>query len=159
MVPKLRRVRNSNSFYLPGPEKILSLPGQNYSQMPLPRHSLAARVNHSSGCLTVPANNAPEVFDDDPFISSDGVDILNDILIDTTPESEEIQREKTKRKKEKQWKTWTQVVIPSLIHPHLRLLRKSFSLRSMPQHAEHQCKCNGTGSRRLTVVCVSFEGM
>lgn len=154
-MPKLRRVRNTNSFYLPGPEKILSLPGQSYSQTTLPRRG---RVNHSSRHPAAPINDAPEVFDDDPFMASDDGDILNDILVEAAPNSEELQREKQKHKRKKQWKTWTQVVIPSLLRPHLQLLRRSVSLRSVPPHKEHQCECNGTGFRRLKVVCVSFEG-
>jgi hypothetical protein len=116
-------------------------------------------VNHIQSHPTVPINDASELDGDDPFMSSDGFDILNNILVEPTSDAKEIRQEKKKRKKEKQWKTWTKVVIPSLLRPHLQLLHKLVSLRSMPPHEEHQCRCDGTNLRHLKVVCVSFEGM
>jgi hypothetical protein len=88
---------------------------------------------------------------------SDAIDIVNDVFIADVSESEEVRRQKQKQKKQKQWKKWTQDIIPSLLRPHLRLLRKTASWRSMPRYTEHQCNCNGTSSRHLKVVCVSFE--
>ena len=154
-VPKGCRPRHSKSFYLPGPEHVLTLPGQDYSQIPStssgrPRVTQIPRLEFG-------AKERPRDAIDDLHMSSDTFDIINDVFITDVPESEQVQREKQKQKKQKQWKKWTEDIIPSLLRPHLRLLRKTASLRSMPRHKAHQCNCDGMSSRRLKVVCVSFE--
>jgi hypothetical protein len=155
MIPRSRRPRNSHDLYLPGPEQILTLPGQSYSQ--LPSSSRGRSTNASSTYVPQNVGDFSAGPDDNPYRSPGAFDIINDIFVADAPESEELQREKQRRKKEKQWKKWTQEVIPSLLRPHLRLLRKSASLRSVPQHTDYHCKCGGTFARRLKVVCVSFE--
>jgi hypothetical protein len=156
MIPKERQPRYSSGFYLPGPEHILTLPGQVYSQMPSASHGRTIHLTQvprrDTGVRVPPADS-----DGDPYRPLSAFDIVNDVFIADESELEEVQREKQKRKKQKQWKKWTQDVIPSLLRPHLRLLRKSVSLCSVPRHTEHRCSCNGASSRRLKVVCVSFE--
>src|ERR1700676_1895772 len=69
-VPKNRRPRYSRELYLPGPERVFTLPGQDYSQIP----------STSRGCTSydtrIPRRNAeagtsPNVFNDDQHRSSD----------------------------------------------------------------------------------------
>jgi hypothetical protein len=161
MIPRSRRPRNSRDLYLPGPEQILTLPGQSYSQMPSSSHVRSTNASSTHVPQNVGRHTGAHDLsagpDNNPYRSPGAFDIINDIFVADAPESEEFQREKQRRKKEKQWKKWTQEIIPSLLRPHLRLLRKSASLRSMPQHTDYHCKCGGTSSRRLKVVCVSFE--
>jgi CxC1 like cysteine cluster associated with KDZ transposases len=161
VIPRNRRPRNSRDLYLPGPEQILTLPGQSYSQMPFSSHGRSANATSTHVPQNVGrhtgARDCSADPDDNPYRSPGAFDIINDIFVADAPKSEELQREKQRQKKEKQWKKWTQEVIPSLLRPHLRLLRKSASLRSIPQHTDYHCKCGGTSSRRLKVVCVSFE--
>jgi hypothetical protein len=157
MVPKTRRPRHSRSLYLPGPERILTLPGQEYSQMPSASRGHTARVTHFPRRDLGAPREPPEVPDDDLCRSSEPFDIINNVFISDAPDAEELQREKQRLKKQKQWQRWTQDVIPSLLRPHLQLLHNSASLCSVPQHTKHQCKCNAASLRRLKVVCVSFE--
>jgi hypothetical protein len=81
---------------------------------------------------------------------------MDDIFINDEPEPESIKCQKQQRKKEKQWKKWTEEVIPSMLRPHLYLLCKSESLHSIPQPTKPQCSCHGS-SHKLKVVCVYFE--
>ena len=59
-------------------------------------------------------------------------------------------------KKERQWLSWSEGVIPSMIQPYLKLLRESENLRKM-DGARAKVGCTGCGQRRLGVSCIYFE--
>jgi len=60
-------------------------------------------------------------------------------------------------KKAKQWSTWANDVIPSLLHPYLGFLHESKSLRNaIPESSVVKCKCP-SHVRKLNVTCVYFE--
>ena len=62
-------------------------------------------------------------------------------------------------KKERQWRNWSEVIIPAMLEPFMELLRESESLRSLSNARNHQ-GCQGCeGGQRLEVVCVYFESM
>ena len=62
-------------------------------------------------------------------------------------------------KKERQWKNWSDKVIPALLEPYVELLRVSNSLRDLSGVRNFQ-RCKGcAGGRNLEVVCVYFESM
>lgn len=83
--------------------------------------------------------------------------LFDGVLTTYLPEDLELRRAREGRKKEWQWIRWATKTIPSLLHPHLKLLRESESLRNM-QHSSHElCTCGGKGAQMLQVVCVFFE--
>ncbi|KII82995.1 hypothetical protein PLICRDRAFT_119974 [Plicaturopsis crispa FD-325 SS-3] len=69
-------------------------------------------------------------------------------------------RVKAGEKKKRQWTTWATQIIPGLVDPHLRFLRRSENLRTMPTVAQVQCTCDDTAKRRtLSISCVSFDNL
>ncbi|KII83586.1 hypothetical protein PLICRDRAFT_119196 [Plicaturopsis crispa FD-325 SS-3] len=67
-------------------------------------------------------------------------------------------RVKAGEKKQRQWTTWATQIIPSLVDPHLRLLRRSENLRRMPAVTEEDCTCGDTARvRTMSVSCVTFD--
>ncbi|KII96215.1 hypothetical protein PLICRDRAFT_63777, partial [Plicaturopsis crispa FD-325 SS-3] len=53
---------------------------------------------------------------------------------------------------------WTADIIPALVDPHLRLLRVTASLRTVPPMGKARCTCDGlVRTRTLAVMCVGFE--
>ena len=61
-----------------------------------------------------------------------------------------------RQRKERQWKTWTTDVIPSLLRPYLRLLRETNNLRNMPTNRTDDCVCGSLG-HPLSVLNVYFD--
>jgi hypothetical protein len=60
-------------------------------------------------------------------------------------------------KKVRQWRKWSEDIIPALLEPYLELLRESESLRDVSDARNIQ-GCKGCqGKRQLEVVCVYFE--
>jgi len=60
-------------------------------------------------------------------------------------------------KKEKQWKTWSEQIIPALLKPYVALLRETDSLRELDSARNHR-GCSGCSlGRRLEVSCIFFE--
>jgi hypothetical protein len=131
------------------------LPGQEYAQMPSSSHGRSAASHFPKG-PTVTTNPAG-VDVADLYGSMDDFNITDNIFINDQPETESMKHQKLQRKKEKQWKRWSEELIPSMLRPHLHLLRKSESLRSVPQPTKLRCSCHGSSSRTLKVVCVLFE--
>jgi hypothetical protein len=85
-------------------------------------------------------------------------DALTDSLhVNLEPESTEARQTKRTRKRQKQWAQWSDEVIPSLIQPYLRYLRKSNSLRK-PIPPQLTACTQGCQSRSLEVTCVLFDG-
>ena len=62
-------------------------------------------------------------------------------------------------KKERQWRNWSEQVIPMLLEPYLELLRESEGLRDLT-FVRGRLGCKGcVDGRNLEVVCVYFESM
>jgi hypothetical protein len=157
MVPKKRRPRNTGKMFIAGPQTVLSLPGQEYAQLPSPSRGRSPVPGLRKGPFGAAATPAPsEVHVADLYGPMDDFDVIEDIFTHDGPEPESLKRQKQQHKKVKQWKKWTEDVIPSMLRPHLHLLHKSESLRTMLHPTKPQCACHGS-SHRLRVVCVSFE--
>jgi hypothetical protein len=135
------------------------VPGQVYVQQASTsrgRHQLRHQHNQTSDNLDL--DQTPNVVDDLNAPSSD-FNFTTDVFVSDPPETAEVRREQQQRKRQKQWRRWTDEVIPSLLRPHLRLVRKSKSLRSLPRLATSQCTCGSSSLRRLKIICVFFERM
>lgn len=61
-------------------------------------------------------------------------------------------------KAKKQWAKWSTEIIPSLLHPYLRLLRVTDSLRNLRHDEALECTCGNAQLRQLTVTCLYFDG-
>jgi len=60
-------------------------------------------------------------------------------------------------KKVRQWRKWSEDIIPALLEPYLELLKESESLRDL-SGARNIQGCKGCqGKRQLEIVCVYFE--
>jgi hypothetical protein len=149
-VPRGRKLRHTKNLVVPDAQSVLSLPGQEYAQVP------SSRPGHSSSHLTQDSHCIPPAANHDHGTAND-FDVTEDFFVTDAQEPEDLRRQRQQRKKEKQWQKWTADVIPSLLRPHLELLRESQSLRSDPQSAKPHCTCHGSSFRRLKVVCVTFE--
>lgn len=60
----------------------------------------------------------------------------------------------TRQKKERQWVKWSRDVIPRLVFDHLRLLRISSSLRTVPRKPVLRASCKCQKHRNLTITIV-----
>lgn len=61
-------------------------------------------------------------------------------------------------KAQKQWVKWTTTVIPSLLQPYLWLLRTTQSLHNLAHDQEVPCTCGRLNLRKMTVICLHFDG-
>jgi hypothetical protein len=151
-VPRGRKLQYTKNLVIPDAQNVLSLPGQEYVQVPSSRPGHSSHLTPDSSHRTTPA--AAHVADN---CGTDDFDVMEDFFVMEAQEHEDLRPQRQQRKKEKQWQKWTGDVIPSLLHPHLELHRESQSLRSVPQSAKPHCTCHGSAFRRLKVVCVTFE--
>jgi hypothetical protein len=71
-------------------------------------------------------------------------------------EDSEAHRARARRKKENQWRNWTETTLPSLLKPYLSLLRNSDTLHLPPAEVSFRCHCDDN-KRVLKVSCVYFE--
>jgi hypothetical protein len=158
--PQSRRARHAKGIFISGAaQNILSLPGQEYMQLPSSRagHNPASHPNDELSPTTpAPTPDLRRNPAADLHGPSNDFNIMDDMFISLRVEPEGLRRQRQKHKNEKRWKKWTEEVIPSLLRPHLHLLRESETLRSTPQLTNQQCSCHAP-SRRLKVVCVYFE--
>jgi hypothetical protein len=139
-----QRSYRSKHLYLPGPENLLTLPGWlEYTHSVTRRSRKHARVR---------ADTEPPAFlteaeesNDPPFASS----------IHTTHAGDSCAGRTSKR--EREWTNWSIVVIPSLVHPFMRLLYETRSLRdAYPVTGDRYNGCM-TSVRHLKILCVHFE--
>jgi len=89
----------------------------------------------------------------------DGLEEQDDDIIVREEEGfrDEARARKQASKKERQWRNWSEEVIPAMLEPYMELLRESDSLRDLSSARMHRgCKGCGDG-RSLEVVCVYFE--
>jgi hypothetical protein len=139
--PRKRLAPRTGHLYLPGPERLVALgSGLNFT--------------HAQELHPLRSQTAVDV--DDPSVFSDNSPDYSQTYTLFTSESEELRRCRQQRKKERQWRTWTTQIIPSLIRPCLRLLRESETLRHVPDLCPHRCTC-GAPAKMLAVICVHFE--
>jgi len=62
-------------------------------------------------------------------------------------------------KKQRQWRNWSEQVIPMLLEPYLELLRESEGLRDLTS-VRDRLGCRGCADgRNLEVVCIYFESL
>jgi hypothetical protein len=67
-------------------------------------------------------------------------------------------REKLAAKKQRQWRKWSEDVIPALLQPYMALLRETEGLRHINLKRQADDSCDGCSSGRLlNVTCVYFE--
>lgn len=141
-LPMPRRPRNSQNMFLPGPERLLALPGEEFTQRPGTSRGRMPRVSEAYQGTTVSPTRGPSP------------DVFDDIFV--TSEADHDPRPLLRRKKHKQWERWTNEIIPLLISPYLSFLRTTESMRSTPQSMVIQCDCN-SHVRHLNIVGVYFE--
>ena len=154
LVPNQRRPRNSQGIFIQKPEVLVTVPGHDYSQIPIPDRGRMPRAGSEAGASRTAYNTLEATIDEG--YEGPAFDI-DDVFVQRRVDPEEIQNEGQRRKREMQWRRWMNEVIPSLLLPHLRLLRESASLKSIPRSGSDNCTCGRTGSRHLQVVCVHFE--
>ena len=157
MVLTERRPRNyrSQGPDISGPRPILSIPGRDFVQ----QFSTSRGRQHQPRQHQVSRIHSPDLdmdAADDSHMPTSDFDFTTDVFYAEQEDTAEQQREKLQRKKERLWKRWAENVIPSLLRPHLQLLRQSKSLRSIPRSLTYQCSCN-SNSQTLEVVCVFFD--
>jgi hypothetical protein len=154
LVPKQRRPRNSQGIFIQSPEVLVTVPGHDYSQMPIPDRGRMPRAARAAGTSRT-THNIPDATIDEGY--EHPVFDIDDIFVERRMDPEDTQNEGQRRKRETQWRKWINEVIPSMLAPHLRLLRESASLRSISRSGSDNCTCGHVGSRHLQVVCVHFE--
>lgn len=148
-VPQARRPRQSRNMFLPGPEHLFAVPGGDYTQQ---ASTSCGRLPRSAGINLASTRGSPFSAAD----SADPVPLMDDIFVVDNTHSDELRRQHQRLKKQKQWLRWTNEVIPSLVQPHLHLLRISESLRSIPQYENALSRCN-SDVRHLKIVCVYLD--
>jgi hypothetical protein len=151
-----KRPPGTSGLFLSRPQYLVTLPGRvNLTHAPLARGSPLPRHPDApdSPC------NAPLV-PDDPFVSWENGsaydNIIEGVLTTHGPLTDLERRTRHRLKKKRQWKKWYEDIIPTLLQPHLRLLRETHFLRNRPLQPIHSCVCE-TPPRSLTVICVYFE--
>lgn len=139
-VPRFKRARHTSSLYMPGPETHLALPGRlALTQAPSLPSSVPSSPTTEDADLGAYGDDLDDVFLDQP-------DPL--LIIDGGHSHKAI----------RQWSTWTTQVIPSLVRPHLQLLRETKNLRNpvpVPNNLP-ACTCSSE-SRSLKIVVLHFD--
>jgi len=111
-------------------------------------------------CYSVPAAGRDERDEDGlEEKDEDGLEEQDDDIIMREGEGfrDKAEARKQASKKERQWRNWSEEVIPAMLEPYMELLRESDSLRDLSSARRHRgCKGCGNG-RSLEVVCVYFE--
>jgi hypothetical protein len=97
-------------------------------------------------------------------ISPPTVMVADEGLVDETDkldddEADVLAREARAAKKQRQWRKWSEDVIPALLQPYMALLRETQGLRDV-NSKRHVNSCAGcVKGRLLDVTCVYFESM
>lgn len=91
--------------------------------------------------------------------NEDGVGVEHVVLGDGVEENDEMpdaNMEARDEKKKRQWRKWSEDIIPALLKPYLKLLEETSGLRHMENVRNKGCKgCNNV--RQLEVSCIFFE--
>ena len=99
----------------------------------------------------------PESILDDPFADAGNAE-PTPIYVLVGGEDAELQRQRQRRKKERQWAKWANETIPSLLQPYLKILCESDNLHTLNCHPDvtmPACSCERRAS--INVTCVFFE--
>lgn len=152
MVPKQCRPRNTHGMFISRPDISVAIPGQDYTQMPFPDRG---HKGHAATSANTISGSTAYSYPEDATTDEPPAFDIDDVFIEPQMEIQEDQR----HKRQTQWRRWMDEVIPSLLCPHLSLLRKLASLRSISQSDSFNCMCGKASARHLKVVCVHFEGM
>lgn len=123
---------------------ILGLPGQLY----LPEGLFVQPT--TVPLTTIPGESINDVSESD-----------SDLSVEENENSAEsgVAYEKQQDKKQRQWQKWSQVTIPAMLKPYLKLLQVTDSLRDL-DHVRHWKGCTGCSSgRMLEVSCIYFDSM
>ena len=145
------------------PEEEVIPPRRPYASKSL-RLSLEGRVSTRGGLFAQVLDR--EVPTD---ISMDGsspppVTVAGEGWVDETDQLDEdganvLVREARAAKKQRQWRKWSEDVIPALLQPYMALLRETQGLRDVDSK-RHVDSCSGCSRGRLfNVTCVYFESM
>ena len=124
------------------------------------RLSLEGRVSTREGLFAqVLAGEAPTDVRMDG-ISSPTLIFADEGLVDETDKLDDVlAREARAAKKQRQWRKWSEDVIPALLQPYMALLRETQGLRDV-NSKRHVDSCAGcVKGRLLDVTCVYFESM
>jgi hypothetical protein len=142
-LPSSRRPYGSKNMVI-GTEGRVSTEAGVFSQILGPEERL----------FSIPAIGRDSEGDEDS--SEDGGE---DIVGEEVGVRNEAEARKRAGKKERQWRNWSEEVIPAMLEPYMELLRKSDALRDLSSARKHQ-QCKGcTDGRLLEVICVYFESM
>jgi hypothetical protein len=129
--------------YIHAPPPLLALPGKRtYTQPNLNPRSQSRSNRRAAG----------------DQLTSEGDFLTDSVYITGGGDSLETRQMKRAHKRQRQWARWSEEVIPSLIGPHLRYLRKSDSLRHHLPADDITCTQDCQG-RDLEITCVLFDGM
>lgn len=154
MLPVQRRPPKSEGIFLPGPERLVSVLGVLYVQIPSVDRGRTSR----SAQLPLPEDDLGGDLSPTTTVAPSGhMDDVDDVFVMGGDGDVQLQRDKQRCKKVTQWTRWTTQTIPSLLRCHLALLCQSESLCSMHRHLQFTCTCHGVSVRRLNVICIYFE--
>ncbi|KAL6302529.1 hypothetical protein BKA93DRAFT_827420 [Sparassis latifolia] len=160
--PQQRRPHGAKHLFLPGPESLVTLPGRlNFTHANLPRGRFSTRTQHGPSATQqgVPSSDDPFLSHvDDLPVSSPELFFFDGVYTSLLDEPAAIRVARLRQKKARQWQRWATEVIPSLLLPHMELLRLSESLRQNVD-IPRACTCSGEHVRTLKVVCVYFESL
>lgn len=156
LAPRRRRGYGTKGLITFRHEGLLAEPNRRVFTQPLfVARSFARPRNQPTG--------ENEDFEDDPFAMDlfpgsaqpESPIRLHVRELETLPEANRL---KARKKKERQWMKWANDVIPSLVHPYMRYIHATQSLRE-PPHGDFAlgsiCTCGKESL--LTVICVYFE--
>jgi hypothetical protein len=126
-----------------------------------PRREYASRVERGRRGRGIPFGVVVDAPAND--VDSNGADLGNSssvsafYTIEDNMHIADVQREKNRRKKSRQYVKWNEEVIPSLIPDYLRVMRQSRSLRDSLTSYTLPCDCDGLNLKSIDVSCVYFD--
>ena len=140
-LPHKRRYACTKDLFLPGPQKLVTLPGIFSFTHPA--------SSRGSNPRTTGDDRTPIA--DDPF--SEPVDFSDTFYM---PDQAGELRVHHPSKQERQWATWTITVIPSLVQPYISLLHETRPLHNAPRMPANETSCQFS-VRHLKILCVYFD--
>ena len=143
-VGRQRQAARTMALYLPGPEALVTLPGRQ--EFTHTEGKTKTRSSHGRRNPTVADMDSFDGGDRDNEDFANAIHTMNVVAIPGQWQS----------KKAKQWRKWSTVVIPSLIHPFMRLLHQTQSFREAPIPSTPRDGC-GIGIRKLKILSVNFD--
>lgn len=146
--PRKRLAQGTSHLPIPRVQPLFTMPGnREYTELP-------GRPDRDG----LPTTPSLLVDDHGEPLPPPHIDITTQIF--QWPGQDEVNSrcDRTRKKREKQYSKWVNVVIPSLLAPYMRLLRETDSLSSpIRDPVAVDCTCGRAVTRRLKVVCVCFD--